>query len=213
MALARKTLNLRRNLKEEQRREQIKQAAITVFSAKGYKLATLDDLVMEAGVSKSLLYWYWESKAALLTELIDTCMVPYKDLLQTVLDSEEPFEKKFDKLLWDYLALSRENDKLNRLVHFCSLHYSNKTGENFGEKVSAHYREMLELLEALLSQGLESGFLRMDLDAASAAMSLLSLIEGHTYLSILEEPMPLERMLLPLYTSFKETWASRPKSG
>ena len=208
MALARKTLNMRRNLKEEQRREQIKQAAITVFSAKGYQTATLDDLVMEAGVSKSLLYWYWESKAALLSELIETCMAPYRDLLQKALDSEEPFEKKFEKLLWDYLALSRENDKLNRLVHFCSLHHSNKAGENFGEKVNAHYGEMLGLMEAVIDQGRESGFLRKDLDTESTAMSLLSLIEGHLYLSILGERMPLERMMVPLYASFKKIWAS-----
>lgn len=205
MALARKTLNLRKNLKEEQRREQLKQAAVSVFSAKGYQSATLDDLVMEAGVSKSLLYWYWESKSALLTEMIDSCTEPYKALLREALDSKEPFPEKFDKVLSDYLALFRENNRLNRLVHFCSLHSSNKPGENFGEKVNAHYKDVLGLLEALLAQGRDSGVFRKDLDAASSAMSLLSLIEGHIYLSILEERIPLERMLLPLYASTKAT--------
>ena len=203
MALARKTLNIRKNLKEEKRREQIKRAAIALFSTKGYKEATLDDLVIEAGVSKSLLYWYWESKAALLTELIDTCMVPYKTLLGKALDSEAPFDVKFETLLHDYLALYRESDKLNRLVHFCSLHHSSKPGENFGDQVNGHYREILEHLEALLHQGREAGFFRKDLDGPSTALSMLTLIEGHIYLSILEERVPLETILPPLIAAVR----------
>lgn len=202
MALARKTLNLRKNLKEEQRREQLKQAAVSVFSAKGYQSATLDDLVMEAGVSKSLLYWYWESKAALLSELIDTCMVPYKELIQKALDSDEIYPKKVYKFLWALLAQFKESDKLNRLVHFCSLHHSKKPGENFNEKISAHYRDVLDLLEGLLIQGQESGSLRKEVDTSGIALGLLAIIEGHIYLSILEERMPLERILPHLVGAF-----------
>ena len=64
MSLARKTFGLRRNLKEEARREQIKKAAIKLFSASDYNQISLDELAQEAGISKALFYWYWESKAA-----------------------------------------------------------------------------------------------------------------------------------------------------
>ena len=80
--MARKTLGLRRNLKEDIRRAAIINAAVKVFSERGYDHATMDDIASEAGFSKSLTYWYWKNKASLFSELIDLCMKPYCDQLQ-----------------------------------------------------------------------------------------------------------------------------------
>lgn len=203
MALARKTLGLRRNLKEEERRDQIKTAAINLFSSRGYDQASLDDLVQEAGVSKSLLYWYWESKAALLRDLIDTCMLSYRELLQASVDSEEPYPEKMHRLLWDYLELFRKNEKLNKLVHFCSLHTGKRQPrEDFGPQVDAHYRVCMDLLEALCRQGMEQGHVKKNRDPAAMALGLMSLIEGHIYLSILGDRFPLDRILTPVFNDF-----------
>jgi TetR/AcrR family acrAB operon transcriptional repressor len=64
-------LGARRNLKEEQRREVLIDSAIKVFSVKGYARATMNDLAADSGFSKALIYWYWDNKAALFSELID----------------------------------------------------------------------------------------------------------------------------------------------
>ena len=104
MTLARKTLGLRRNLKEEARREQIKKAAIKLFSANDYNQISLDDLAQEAGVSKALFYWYWESKAVFFRDLIELCMSPYLDLLQAAVDSEEPYIDKMQRLLLEKIG-------------------------------------------------------------------------------------------------------------
>ncbi|MFO8049465.1 MAG: TetR/AcrR family transcriptional regulator [Desulfosudaceae bacterium] len=209
MALARHTRGVRRNLKEQQRRAQIKEAAISLFSTKGYQQSTMDDLAVEAGVSKSLIYWYWESKAALLSELIDTCMQPYIDLLAGAVASPEPFVKKFHQFLWDYLEMSRDNDRLNKLVHFCSLHHPQSRSDNFSGQVNDHYKRVMALIEELVGQAVDAGFLPPGTDCAAMALMLLSLTEGHIYMSILEERLPLERiyagLLLPLLG-----WADRP---
>jgi AcrR family transcriptional regulator len=199
VTLARKTLGVRRNLKEQQRREQIKQAAISAFSAKGYQAATLDDVVLEAGVSKSLFYWYWESKSALLSELIDGCLQPYVELLRRAADSNSPFDQKLSSLLTDFLELHRSSEKLDRLVHFCALHHSKKPGEQFGKQVDAHFEELLELLQALFVQGQRVGAVNQGLDPASLALCVLSFIEGYIFMSALAPRMPLDRLLRPLF--------------
>jgi len=201
--MARHTLGQRRNRKEDERRDRLRRAAIEVFSTKGYQQATVDDLAREAGVSKSLLYWYWEGKADLLTELIDLCMAPYKPLLREALEGDQPFGDRFHQLLWDYVTLYREQDRLNKLVHFCSLHSGKEGDPDFGAQVSAHYREIVALLDQLFHQGQAEGYFRSDLDASAAATGLLALVEGHIYLSILEERMPLERLLLPMLTAVR----------
>ena len=191
-----KTKGLRRNLKEEQRREQIKEAAIRLFSNKGYQQSTMEDLAMEAGVSKSLIYWYWEGKAALLSELVDTCMVSYVDLLSAAVESKDPFIKKLHRFLWDFSDIFRRHDRLNKLVHFCSVHTPKNRKEDFSGQVNAHYHRVLMLIETLMEQAVEAGYLPKETDCPAIALALLSLTEGHIYMSILEDRPPLDRLIV-----------------
>jgi len=202
MALARKTLGLRENLKEEERRKQIKEAAINVFSSRGYDQTSLDDLVREAGISKSLLYWYWGSKAALLKDLIDICMVSYLELLQAAVDSDEPYMTKMHSLLWDCLNLFRENEKLNKVVHFCSLHTGKQPQEDFGPQVDRYYEKYTDLLEALFRQGMEQGAIENNSDVEAMSLGVMCLIEGYIYMSILGGRMPLDRILTQVFSAF-----------
>jgi AcrR family transcriptional regulator len=50
----------------EDRREQIMEAALRVFSKKGYADASNKDIAHEAGITPGLIYHYFESKEALL---------------------------------------------------------------------------------------------------------------------------------------------------
>lgn len=50
----------------EDRREQIIDAATHVFARKGYSNATNKDIAREAGITAGLIYYYFESKEALL---------------------------------------------------------------------------------------------------------------------------------------------------
>ncbi|HWB23960.1 MAG TPA: TetR/AcrR family transcriptional regulator [Chitinophagaceae bacterium] len=54
----------------ENRKQQILQAALKVFAAKGYDGATIAMIAKEAGIAKGLLYTYYASKENLLDELI-----------------------------------------------------------------------------------------------------------------------------------------------
>jgi AcrR family transcriptional regulator len=53
------------------RLQQLIEAAIRVFTAKGYRLAQMDDIANEMGVSKGTLYNYVESKEALFFLIFD----------------------------------------------------------------------------------------------------------------------------------------------
>jgi AcrR family transcriptional regulator len=57
----------REQLKEERRR-QILDAALEVFTQKGFNAATVSDVAARAGVSQGTIYWYFESKEELLIQ-------------------------------------------------------------------------------------------------------------------------------------------------
>ena len=53
-----------------ERRAGLVEAALTVFSAEGFKVATMDAVAAEAGVTKPVLYQHFPSKRELFHELI-----------------------------------------------------------------------------------------------------------------------------------------------
>ena len=61
----------RRRLTAEERREGILDAALAVFSGRGYYASSIDDIAREAGVSKALIYEHFSSKQELYAELLE----------------------------------------------------------------------------------------------------------------------------------------------
>jgi AcrR family transcriptional regulator len=60
----------KRRLTAEERRTGILDAALAVFSQRGYHDASIDDIASEAGVSKALIYEHFASKQELYGDLI-----------------------------------------------------------------------------------------------------------------------------------------------
>ena len=58
----------------ETRREQIKNAALELFAQEGYANCSISRLASHAGISKGLMYNYFESKEALLAAIIEEGM-------------------------------------------------------------------------------------------------------------------------------------------
>ena len=56
----------------EDRREQIIDAAISVFSKKGFSRTINQDIAREAGITPGLIYHYFENKDALLQAIVET---------------------------------------------------------------------------------------------------------------------------------------------
>ena len=56
----------------EDRRDQLIDAAMRVYSQKGFTRATNKDIAREAGITPGLIYYYFESKKALLKAIIET---------------------------------------------------------------------------------------------------------------------------------------------
>lgn len=61
----------RRRLSAQERREGILQAALAVFSRRGYHPSSIDEIAQAAGISKALIYEHFDSKQQLHVSLIE----------------------------------------------------------------------------------------------------------------------------------------------
>lgn len=62
--------------------EELLGAALRVFSERGFAASRLDDVALEAGVSKAALYLYFESKQAIFEALVRSAVVPNVERLE-----------------------------------------------------------------------------------------------------------------------------------
>ncbi|MCK5136683.1 MAG: TetR/AcrR family transcriptional regulator [Bacteroidales bacterium] len=77
----------------ESRRQQIMEAALKMFATEGYGHCSISKLASHAGISKGLMYNYFESKEALLAAIIEHGMNDIMDLFDPdhdgILESDE----------------------------------------------------------------------------------------------------------------------------
>ncbi len=77
----------------ESRRKQIMDAALELFASEGYSHCSISQLASHAGISKGLMYNYFESKEALLIALIEEGMHDIMTMIDPnqdgILDPEE----------------------------------------------------------------------------------------------------------------------------
>lgn len=72
----------------------IKQAALELFARNGYHSTSISGIAKEAGISKGLMYNYFESKEALLHAIISEAIAEGERLLQSCLEgATAPFER------------------------------------------------------------------------------------------------------------------------
>ncbi len=99
---------------QKKNREAILEAALDVFSAEGFRGATLDQIAAAAGLSKPNVLYYFSSKEAIYTELLSVLLDTWLDPLRALSGDGEPIDEIVGYVLRK-LEMSREYPRESRL--------------------------------------------------------------------------------------------------
>ncbi|MEW6572325.1 MAG: TetR/AcrR family transcriptional regulator [Bacillota bacterium] len=117
----------------EQRRLQILEAAGRVFARKGYERSTTAEIAREAGVAEGTIFRYFETKKALLVNLMAfVIMESLTSLLKRI--ENKTTEEILKEILRNRLELIRENAPLFKLFFAESL-FQEELRDKFIEEV------------------------------------------------------------------------------
>jgi AcrR family transcriptional regulator len=173
-----------------ERRREILDAALKVFSAKGFHKATNKDVAEEAGISPGLIYWYFKDKQDLLFSLIRERTAT---LLQFVEHSEELMEMPPQKLLSmigrSFLAIYSipRTRALLRIVISEAIRMP-EIGETIYKIAPMH---VLRLLSMYFQRQIDAGHFR-PCDTHIAARSFMGMLVAHVAArEILRQPEAL----------------------
>ena len=153
--------------------------ALTVFSAKGYSAATLDDVAKAAKMTRGAIYWHFKSKADLYNTLVEEISARGAAVVQQAIAEGGSLIEILRRVFVRQCALIEE-DKEARAVMELALF---KTG--LDPELQAGRKNQLEAGNALIEgvaaamqQGVAQGVLRKDIDPADMARAFIAFENG-----------------------------------
>jgi AcrR family transcriptional regulator len=162
---------------QEERRAQIYQAALNCFHRKGYHLTTMDDIVVESGLSKGTLYWYFESKIDLFVSMLRQVMDPFGQEMASIAAQEGSAANK----LRDSLALFRAELVEMRTVFGIMMEAWALTrhDQHVEEAIREIYIPYADLLTSIVQEGVSNGEFEVH-STEAMALVLMALFDGIT---------------------------------
>jgi AcrR family transcriptional regulator len=116
MAAPPKTPPPRKRLSAEDRRQAILDAALEVFSRRGYNGASIDDIATAAGISKALIYEHFPSKKDLHVSLLERHVQEIFLRLAETADTKDPGEVRLRNGVNAFLEWAETHREAFRLL-------------------------------------------------------------------------------------------------
>ena len=116
MAATPETRPTRKRLSAEDRRTAILDAALEVFSRRGYNGASIDEIAQAAGISKALIYEHFPSKKHLHVSLLERHVQQIFVRLAETADTREPGEVRLRAGVNAFLEWVEQNREAFRLL-------------------------------------------------------------------------------------------------
>ena len=138
-------------------RSRIVSAAWKLFYEQGYDDTTVEEIVEESGTSKGSFYHYFSGKDALLSSLSDLFDDKYQELIPTLQEEMDSFEKLM--YLNQELFLMIDNSVSLDLV---ARRYSSQLVTAGEKHLMDHNRVYYKLLRQIVSEGQKKGELKAD---------------------------------------------------
>jgi len=176
-----------------ERKKQILDAAMIVFSRKGFHQARMDDIVKQSDLSKGTIYWYFSSKDEIITQILDNLFERELASLGELQDEEGSASER----LLEFMRISL-TDLMPMLKHmpltyeFYAFALREETVRNTLKK---YFRSFVELLIPIIQQGIDSGEFRA-IKAGEAAIAAGAIFEGTILLWVYDpETVDLDRSM------------------
>ena len=169
--------------KQDLRKDQILDAALTVLVQNGYEGSRMDDVVTESQLSKGAIYWYYKSKKAMYLDLVNFWVIRYSATINHLVETDQAAPDQL-KSLFNYFIDQYESDPdpFIALTEFWSMAQKD---DDFRAKLQKVYSQFLEVLEKIVAKGVKDGDFKK-LDIRITAMSIMLNVESINWFTLFD---------------------------
>lgn len=137
----------KKEAKRELSKRKILQAALQLFGEQGFHSTSISHIAKTAGISKGLMYNYFESKEALIEGIFDMLIKDYEN--QFILDMSRSPQEALSLLIKEGFDLMQKEIKLCRLITILSLQKFEYVQQFALSKMSNYYILLSKIFEDL----------------------------------------------------------------
>jgi AcrR family transcriptional regulator len=165
----------------EDRKSEILDAALEVFSEMGLSDASVDDVVRRSGLSKGTLYWYFKSKDRLVGALMKRFFTQELEKVRVFQQGPGLVRERLLRYSRDVVAIIERMPRALTLEFYAVAVRQKWVRKFLGELYARYCSE----LAAVIREGIEEGEFR-EVDAVQTAAAITGLCEGLILLWALE---------------------------
>jgi TetR/AcrR family transcriptional regulator, cholesterol catabolism regulator len=163
-------------VREEKTRTRLSQRAIVtkaadLFARNGFGATSLDDIGEALGVTKGALYYHVKNKEEILKLIFMTVLTVSEEPLRRIAESELSPPEKLHRAIAHHVAVAADRSPAMTVYYREHVHL---TGP-FAREISARKKAYEKLFEQILSEGMQTGHFRADLDPKIAMFGLLGM--------------------------------------
>ena len=157
------------------KKNRIIQAAVTVFSQKGYASATIADIAAVAEIGKGTVYEYFASKEDLFFAVFEWFKKQTEDAARVNIavlgeSATRRLEALSDSLMNKWQEIE---DVFTLTMEFWAASSSSQMRDRFKANFRIMYQEYRVVVESLINEGIERGEFRPDINAEAVAAVLV----------------------------------------
>lgn len=191
------------NYLEPNTREKVLETATDLFAEKGYAATSVREIVAKVGVSKPVLYYYFQSKEGLFYAILEWAANVQQSILEEIFEASGTVLDRFIFLYRKMYEGIQQYQSLYKMIH--SLIYGPPQGAPEYDYASYH-RQMFNAVKRIYAEGLASGEIRKA-DAKEVAFLVLSLLDFSLNMDKIQpdqaDPQRPERMLRLAFQGLK----------
>ncbi|BBU63312.1 hypothetical protein MSC49_32470 [Methylosinus sp. C49] len=167
-------------VRHEEKRQEILAAARRCFERSGLKGASISDICKEAGISPGHLYYYFDSKDAIVATMSEAWLGGVRSRFEQLSAKESDVATA---LMTEIGRLAPSGPNSGSELFFEMLSESARNPA-MAEIVRAHSRSLRAILADVLSNGQRCGAVQPGLDVEAAATVMIAMIDGMKALSL-----------------------------
>ena len=166
-------------------------SALGLFSEKGYEGTSIREIIERAGVTRPVLYYYFENKEQLFRRLVESWFAALVEDMDRVLDGVVGYRERLNVVIGNIFEHAEGSPTVVRLIFhtfFAPRHQAPKLDKD------ALWESRFTRIKSIMQEGLDSGdFTGCDPD--TLAMAFCGMMDMHIMTKINRPHMELSREL------------------
>ncbi len=171
---------MRKTKEEAQKtRTALLDAALRSFHRKGYAATTLNDIAVEAGLTRGAIYWHFKNKREIFETLLEGFYDELDQIIQSALEQELSPIESIGWAMRNILLHVAANQRLRTIEELLLFKTEiNSETAYLADEYQQRALQIKELISAYIIEGVEAGEIRNDIDPDTCAAAIISFLSG-----------------------------------